>query len=235
MNKLNHVAIIMDGNGRWGLKKRKSRNYWHLKGLKSVENTIKASIKKKIKHLTLYTFSTENWKRPEKEINFLFDLIRKSLKKNLKKILKQGIKVRIIGSSKGLPKDIKSIVKFIEKKTNNNRTINLNLALNYGSKEEIVNACKKLVSNKKNEKISLKSFSKKLYTKNIPDPEILIRTGGAKRLSNFLLWQIAYTEIFFIDKLWPDFNEKDFNKVLNRFYNIKRNFGNIWLIWKKEF
>ncbi len=217
----------MDGNGRWGLKKRKSRNYGHLKGLKSVENTIKASIKKKIKHLTLYTFSTENWKRPEKEINFLFDLIRKSLKKNLKKILKQGIKVRIIGSSKGLPKDIKSIVKFIEKKTNNNRTINLNLALNYGSKEEIVNACKKLVSNKKNEKISLKSFSKKLYTKNIPDPEILIRTGGAKRLSNFLLWQIAYTEIFFIDKLWPDFNEKDFNKVLNRFYNIKRNFGNI--------
>ena len=227
MNTINHVAIIMDGNGRWGLKKRKSRNYGHLKGLKSVENTIKASIKKKIKHLTLYTFSTENWKRPEKEINFLFDLIRKSLKKNLKKILKQGIKVRIIGSSKGLPKDIKSIVKFIEKKTNNNRTINLNLALNYGSKEEIVNACKKLVSNKKNEKISLKSFSKKLYTKNIPDPEILIRTGGAKRLSNFLLWQIAYTEIFFIDKLWPDFNEKDFNKVLNRFYNIKRNFGNI--------
>jgi len=227
MNTVNHVAIIMDGNGRWGLKKRKSRNYGHLKGLKSVENTIKASIKKKIKHLTLYTFSTENWKRPEKEINFLFDLIRKSLKKNLKKILKQGIKVRIIGSSKGLPKDIKSIVKFIEKKTNNNRTINLNLALNYGSKEEIVNACKKLVSNKKNEKISLKSFSKKLYTKNIPDPEILIRTGGAKRLSNFLLWQIAYTEIFFIDKLWPDFNEKDFNKVLNRFYNIKRNFGNI--------
>ena len=227
MNELNHVAIIMDGNGRWGLKKKNSRNYGHLKGLKTVETIIKSSVDKKIPYLTLYTFSTENWKRPESEINFLFDLIRKSLKKNLKKILKQGIKVRIIGSSKGLPKDIKSIVKFIEKKTNNNRTINLNLALNYGSKEEIVNACKKLVSNKKNEKISLKSFSKKLYTKNIPDPEILIRTGGAKRLSNFLLWQIAYTEIFFIDKLWPDFNEKDFNKVLNRFYNIKRNFGNI--------
>ena len=227
MNTINHVAIIMDGNGRWGLKKRKSRNYGHLKGLKSVENTIKASIKKKIKHLTLYTFSTENWKRPQKEINFLFDLIRKALKKNLKKIVKQGIKVKIIGSSKGLPKDIKGIVKFIEKKTHKNKTINLNLALNYGSKEEIINACKKLVINKRNEKINLINFSKKLYTKNIPDPEILIRTGGAKRLSNFLLWQIAYTEIFFIDKLWPDFNEKDFNRILSMFYNIKRNFGNI--------
>ena len=226
MNNLNHVAVIMDGNGRWGLKKNKSRNYGHLKGIKSVEKIIKASILKKISYLTLYTFSTENWDRPEKEINFLFDLIRKSIKKNLKAIIKQGIKVNIIGNKKGLPKDIKNIVKYVEKKTIKNKNITLNLALNYGSKEEIVSAFKKINLKNKN-KFTIKNFENKLYTKNMPDPEILIRTGGTKRLSNFLLWQIAYTEIFFIDKLWPDFNEDDFNKILRKFSKIKRNFGKI--------
>ena len=226
MNQLNHVAIIMDGNGRWGLKKRGSRNYGHLKGIKTVETVIKSSIIQKIPHLTLYTFSTENWKRPDSEINFLFDLIRKSLKKNLPRLIKQGIKVNIIGQRKGLPKDIIKIIKLIEKKTIKNTRITLNLALNYGSKEEIINACKKLFS-KKLKEINVNNFQKELYTKNIPDPEILIRTGGTKRLSNFLLWQIAYTEIFFNDKLWPDFNEKDFNKVISDFYKIKRNYGRI--------
>ena len=226
MNRLNHVAIIMDGNGRWGLKKRGSRNYGHLKGIKTVETVIKSSIIQKIPHLTLYTFSTENWKRPDSEINFLFDLIRKSLKKNLPRLIKQGIKVNIIGQRKGLPKDIIKIIKLIEKKTIKNTRITLNLALNYGSKEEIINACKKLFS-KKLKEINVNNFQKELYTKNIPDPEILIRTGGTKRLSNFLLWQIAYTEIFFNDKLWPDFNEKDFNKVISKFYKIKRNYGKI--------
>ena len=226
MNKLNHIAIIMDGNGRWGLKKKKSRNYGHLKGIKTVETVIKSSLIKKIPYLTLYTFSTENWKRPENEINFLFDLIRKSLKKKINKIIKQGIRVNIIGDRKGLPKDIIKIVKLIEKKTIKNKKITLNLALNYGSKEEIINACKKLTA-KKDAKINISNFEKELYTNNIPDPEILIRTGGAKRLSNFLLWQLAYTEIFFVDKLWPDFNENDYNKVLGKFYRIKRNFGNI--------
>jgi len=226
MNRLNHVAIIMDGNGRWGLKKGRSRNYGHLKGLKAVETVIKSSIKQKIPLLTLYTFSTENWKRPKNEINFLFDLIRKSLKKNLQKIIKQGIKVNIIGNKLGLPKDISNTIRFIKKKTSNNKTINLNLALNYGSKEEIISACKK-ISTEKNKKINIKNFEKKLYTRNMPDPDVLIRTGGTKRLSNFLLWQLAYTEIFFIDKLWPDFNEKDYNKIIKNFYNIKRNFGNI--------
>ena len=226
MNILNHVAIIMDGNGRWGLKKRGSRNYGHLKGIKTVETVIKSSIIQKIPHLTLYTFSTENWKRPDSEINFLFDLIRKSLKKNLPRLIKQGIKVNIIGQRKGLPKDIIKIIKLIEKKTIKNTRITLNLALNYGSKEEIINACKKLFS-KKLKEINVNNFQKELYTKNIPDPEILIRTGGTKRLSNFLLWQIAYTEIFFNDKLWPDFNEKDFNKVISDFYKIKRNYGRI--------
>ena len=226
MNGLNHVAIIMDGNGRWGIKKKGSRNYGHLQGLKTVETVIKISIRQKIPFLTLYTFSTENWKRPESEINFLFDLIRKSLKKNLKKIIKQGIKVNIIGKKQGLPKDIKQTIKIIEMKTFHNKTITLNLALNYGSKEEIINACKMLAKSNKKE-INIKNFEKKLYTKDIPHPDILIRTGGTKRLSNFLLWQLAYTEIFFIEKLWPEFNQKDFNEILNKFIKIKRNFGRI--------
>ena len=226
MNKLNHVAIIMDGNGRWGLKKKKSRNYGHLQGIRTVETVIKSSIRQKIPFLTLYTFSTENWSRPESEINFLFDVIRKSLKKKLKNIIKQGIKINIIGRKEGLPKDIKQTIKIIEKKTFHNKVITLNLALNYGSKEEIINACKTLTKENKKE-INVQNFAKKLYTKDMPDPEILIRTGGTKRLSNFLLWQLAYTEIFFIDKLWPDFNENDFNKIIFNYNKIKRNFGKI--------
>ena len=226
MNQLNHIAIIMDGNGRWGLKKKGSRNYGHLKGIKTVESVIKSSLIKKIPYLTLYTFSTENWGRPDNEINFLFDLIRKSLKKKLKTLIKQGIKVNIIGQTKRLPKDIIKIIKQIKKKTLKNKKITLNLALNYGSKEEIVNACKKL-SLKKNKEININNLEKELYTFNLPDPDILIRTGGTKRLSNFLLWQLAYTEIFFVDKLWPDFNEIDFNKIVTKFNKIKRNFGKI--------
>jgi len=226
MNELNHVAIIMDGNGRWGLKRKNSRNYGHLHGLKTVEKIIKSSIIQKIPYLTLYTFSTENWKRPEREINFLFDLIRKSLKKNLKKITRQGIKINIIGKKKDLPQDIILTTQFIERKTYFNKKIVLNIALNYGAKEEIINAFKSLSKDKK-KRINVENFEKKLYTKNIPHPDILIRTGGAKRLSNFLLWQLAYSEIFFIDKLWPDFNEKDFGKIIFKYKNIKRNFGTI--------
>ena len=226
MNKLNHVAIIMDGNGRWGLKKKNSRNYGHLKGLQTVEKVIKRSVKEKIPFLTLYTFSTENWKRPESEIDFLFNLIRNSLKKNLKKIIKQGIKINIIGKKRGLPKDILKIIKLIEKKTFYNKKIVLNLALNYGSKEEILNACNKVLLKKK-EIVSIKNLEDKLYTRNMPDPDIMIRTGGNKRLSNFLLWQLAYAEIFFINKLWPEFNEGDYYKIIKKFYKIKRNFGKI--------
>ena len=226
MNQLNHVAIIMDGNGRWGLKKRGSRNYGHLKGLNTVETVIKSSLDQKIPYLTLYTFSTENWKRPDNEINFLFNLIRNHIKKNLKKINKQGIKINIIGKQKKLPPDIVQSLKLIENKTKKNNAITINLALNYGSKEEIVDACRKFAF-EKNKKIDIKNFQKKLYTKNMPDPDILIRTGGTRRLSNFLLWQLAYAEIFFIDKLWPDFNENDFNKIISKFHKIKRNFGKI--------
>ena len=216
----------MDGNGRWGLKKKESRNYGHLKGLNTVETVIKSSLDQKIPYLTLYTFSTENWKRPDNEINFLFDLIRKHIKKNLKKINKQGVKINIIGKQKKLPPDIVQSLKLIENKTKKNNAITINLALNYGSKEEIVDACRKFAF-EKNKKIDIKNFQKKLYTKNMPDPDILIRTGGTRRLSNFLLWQLAYTEIFFIDKLWPDFNENDFIKIISKFHKIKRNFGKI--------
>ena len=216
----------MDGNGRYGLKKKKSRDYGHVKGLQSAENIIKASVKSKIPYLTLYTFSTENWRRPKNEINFLFNLIRKSLKKNLNKIIKQGIKIKILGKKKGLPRDIINTISLIERKTLKNKTIYLNLALNYGSKEEILNACKK-ISLKKNKKISAESFSNHLYTKNLPDPDIMIRTGGNTRLSNFLLWQLAYSEIFFVKKLWPEFNELDYKKIIKKFYKIKRNYGKV--------
>ena len=207
-------------------KENKSRNYGHFKGIKSVETAIKTTIRNKIPYLTLYTFSTENWQRPQNEINFLFDLIRKSLKKNLKKIIKREIKINIIGVKKRLPKDISKIINYIEKKTQKNNKLTLNLALNYGSQEEIVSACRKITKNKIKE-ISIKNFEKHLYTHYMPNPDILIRTGGTKRLSNFLLWQLAYTEIFFIDKLWPDFNENDFNNIVRKFTNTKRNFGNI--------
>ena len=226
MNSLNHVAIIMDGNGRWGLKRNKTRNYGHFKGLNSVELVIKESIKRKIPYLTLYTFSTENWQRPKSEINFLFDLIRQSLKKNLKKIIKQDIKINIIGKKANLPRDIIKIINLVEKKTLNNKRIVLNLALNYGSKEEILNACQVLVKGK-SKNMTIERFEQNLYTKNIPDPDLMIRTGGNKRLSNFLLWQLAYSEIFFINKLWPEFDEKDYDKIIKKFYRIKRNFGKI--------
>ena len=207
-----------------GSKKKKSRNFGHINGLNAVEKVIKSSIKSKIPYLTLYTFSTENWRRPKNEVNFLFNLIRNSLSKNIKKIIKNGIKVNIIGKKSGLPRDIKKIISLIKDKTKLNKNITLNIALNYGSKEEILNAIQKL---KGKRKFSIIDFEKNLYTNGMPDPDILIRTGGTKRLSNFLLWQCAYTEIFFVNKLWPDFNEKNFNNIIKTYYKIKRNYGKI--------
>ena len=224
MNPLNHVAIIMDGNGRWGLKHKNSRNEGHKSGLNTVEKIIKETIKQKISYLTLYAFSTENWNRPKKEINYLFNLLEDFLSKKIKDLHKQNIKLNIIGV-KNFSKKLNKLLKLSEKKTSKNSKLQINLALNYGSKFEIINAVKKL--NKNKDKINEKNFSKYLYTKNIPDPEILIRTGDTKRLSNFLLWQLAYTEIFFEKKLWPDFNERDFIKIIEKFKLIKRNFGKI--------
>jgi undecaprenyl diphosphate synthase len=224
MNSLNHVAIIMDGNGRWGLKNKSSRNEGHKAGLNTVEKIIKESIKQKINFLTLYAFSTENWNRPKKEINYLFNLLENFLSKKIEDLHKKNIKLNIIGN-KNFSKKLNKLLNFSEKKTLKNTALQINLALNYGSKVEILNAVKKL--NKNNDKINEKNFKKYLQTKNIPDPELLIRTGNTKRLSNFLLWQLAYTEIFFEKKLWPDFNEKDFIQIIKKFKKIKRNFGNI--------
>ncbi len=221
-----HVAIIMDGNGRWGLKKKNSRNLGHKKGIIRVEEIINQSIKKKIKFLTLYTFSYENWKRPKIEINFLFNLLENYIDKEFNNIKYQKIKLKILGDISKFPKSLKTKLRKVERKTNKNTLIQINLALNYGSRQELVNAFKKINSNKK-KIITEKIISNNLYTKNIPDPEILIRTGNTNRLSNFLLWQMNYTEIFFVKKLWPDFNKKDFNKILNKFNQIKRNFGAI--------
>jgi len=224
MNSLNHVAIIMDGNGRWGLKHKNSRNEGHKAGLKTVEKIIKESIKQKINYLTLFVFSTENWSRPKKEINYLFNLLENFLIKKIKNLNKQNIKLKIIGTKKFSNK-LNKLLKLSEKKTAKNTTLQINLALNYGSRFEILNAIKNL--SKKKYTVNEKNFIKYLQTKKIPDPEILIRTGNTKRLSNFLLWQLAYSEIFFEKKLWPDFNEKDYICIINNFKKIKRNFGNI--------
>ena len=225
MNSVKHVAIIMDGNGRWGIKHKKSRNAGHREGLNTVEMIIKESLKLNIKYLTLYTFSTENWKRPKKEINFLFNLLENFLNKKMDKLISSGIRLKVIGDKKLFSPKLKKILNESEKKTSINKKLQINLALNYGSKNEILNAARLVLKDKKN--LSINNIEKYLYTKNIPNPDILIRTGNTNRLSNFLLWQISYTEIFFEKKLWPDFNSKDYNKILDKFKKLKRNFGNI--------
>jgi undecaprenyl diphosphate synthase len=224
MNPLKHVAIIMDGNGRWGLKNKNSRNAGHRAGLNTVEKIIKETIKNNIKFLTLYAFSTENWKRPKKEINFLFNLLENFLKEKIEDLNKQKIKLKIVGK-KNFSTKLNNLLNLSEKKTSKNKRLQINLALNYGSKAELIYAFKELVKNK--ESINEKNLKKYFQTKDIPDPDILIRTGNTKRLSNFLLWQVAYSEIFFEKKLWPDFNEKDYYKIIKKYKSIKRNFGNI--------
>ena len=224
MNPLNHVAIIMDGNGRWGLKYKNSRNAGHKAGLITVEKIIQESLEQKIKFLTLYAFSTENWRRPKKEINYLFNLLENFLINRIDDLHKQNIKLKIIGI-KNFTSKLNNLLKLAEKKTYKNNKLQINLALNYGSKSELLNAFKKLKKNKK--KINEINLVNYMYTKNIPDPEILIRTGNTNRLSNFLLWQIAYSEIFFEKKFWPAFNKKDFKTILKRYKKIKRNFGKV--------
>ena len=223
MNKLNHVAFIMDGNGRWGKKKKRGRNFGHYVGVKTVKKIVEESIKLKIPIITFYVFSTENWKRPKKEINFLFNLINSYFHEELINVKQNGIKIKIIGEQSGLPINLKRILKKTINETSKNKKILVNLALNYGSKKELINSFKKVY----NRKISEKEINKNLYTCGLPDPDILIRTGGKKRLSNFMLWQLAYAELYFLDKLWPDFQPNDLRKIINNFYKIKRNFGGI--------
>ncbi len=224
MNPLNHVAIIMDGNGRWGLKYKNSRKAGHKAGLKIVEKIIKETVKNKIKYLTLYAFSTENWKRPKNEVNYLFNLLENFLITRIEDLNKQKIKLKILGI-KNFSKKLNNLLNYSEKKTSKNSRLQINLALNYGSKKELINAFRSV--SKAKVFVNEKNFTNYLQTKNIPDPDILIRTGNTRRLSNFLLWQLAYSEIFFEKKLWPAFNEKDYNRIINKFKKIKRNFGNI--------
>ena len=224
MNTLKHVAIIMDGNGRWGLNKKKSRNFGHKAGIKTVEKIIKETIKNKIKYLTLFAFSTENWKRPKNEIKYLFKLLESFIQERIIEFNKNNIKLKVIGIKKFSSK-LNNLLIESEKKTKNNSKLQINLALNYGAKDELVRSIKKLVKKKKI--INEKNISKFLFTEGIPDPDLLIRTGNTHRLSNFLLWQLAYAEIYFEKKLWPDFNERDYNKILKKFKSVKRNFGKI--------
>jgi len=225
MNPVNHVAIIMDGNGRWGIKHKNSRNAGHRAGLNTVESVIDECLKINIKYLTLYTFSTENWKRPKKEINYLFNLLENFLTNKIDNLLKKNIKLKFIGEINKLPIRLRKIIKNSELKTSKNSSLQVNVALNYGSKSELINSIKNI--RKKKIKINEKNIDNNLFTKNIIDPDILIRTGNTQRLSNFMLWQLAYTEIFFEKKLWPDFKSNDFKKILNKFKSIKRNFGSI--------
>jgi len=224
MNKLNHIAFIMDGNGRWGLKKKNNRNYGHLAGVKTVQKIVEASILLKISTISFYVFSTENWKRPRPEINYLFNLINIYFKKEINNIIKNKIKIVISGRIKNLPAKSRKVLNIVKNKTKKNDKLVINLAINYGSKNEIIDAVKKIKS--ESQTITKEKIDKNLYS-NLPYPDILIRTGGQKRLSNFMLWQIAYTEIFFLDKLWPDFTKKDLKKVINKYHKIKRNFGDI--------
>jgi undecaprenyl diphosphate synthase len=222
MNKLNHVAFIMDGNGRWGQRKNKGRNFGHLNGVKTVKKIVQSSIKLKIPVVTFYVFSTENWRRPKSEINFLFRLIISYFKKELQNVISNGIKINIIGKLNKLPEKISSSLNVAKKLTRKNKKIVVNLAINYGSKDELINAAQKAKN-----KVSIQSIEKNLYTKKLPNPDILIRTGGHKRLSNFMLWQLAYAEIYFLNKLWPDFTGNDLKQIVSNFKKIKRNFGAI--------
>ena len=225
MNLIKHVAIIMDGNGRWGVKNKKTRNFGHKAGLTTIEKIIKETVKKKIKFLTLYAFSTENWKRPKREVRFLFNLLEEFLITKTNQLNKQDIKLTVIGSRKIFSKKLVRILSYSEATTKNNKSLQINLALNYGFRTELINAVN--IMRKNNILFNESNISKYLYTKNVPDPDLLIRTGNTNRLSNFLLWQLAYSEIYFVKKLWPDFSTKDYNKILNNFKNLKRNFGAI--------
>ena len=222
MNSLNHVAFIMDGNGRWGKKNNKGRNFGHLKGVETVKKIVKSSIKYQVPIVTFYVFSSENWKRPKNEIHYLFKLIKTYFTKEIQSLKEQGIRINIFGEINKLPKEVNLILKKTIKTTKKNKKIIVNLAINYGAKYEILNSLKKL-----KRKINVISIERNLYTKNLPHPDILIRTGGHHRLSNFMLWQLAYTELFFLNKLWPDFNSKDLKQIIMRYKKIKRNFGGV--------
>ena len=227
MNTLSHVAIIMDGNGRWAKKKNKPRRYGHLQGTKNIKNFIPYFIKKKIPYLTLFAFGLDNWSRPKSETSYLLFLFQDFLKKNFNYLLKNNVKIKFIGEKKKLSKNILNLINKVEQLTKKKKDLTLVVAFNYSSKQEIINTYKEIAKSKKKIKITEKIINNYLYTRDIPDPDILIRTGNHIRISNFLLWQLSYTEIFFIKKLWPDFSLSDLKKIIFQFEKIQRNFGSI--------
>jgi len=227
-----HIAIIMDGNGRWAKKRNLPRVFGHKEGAKSVREITKNCAKIGVKYLTLYAFSTENWKRPENEIKFLMGLLKNYLDKEKKILIKNNIRLKVIGNKTKLPLEIIKKIKEIERITKNNTLLTLILALNYGARDEILNAVKNIAKDiKRNKiegnKITENLFEKYLYTKDVPDPDLLIRTSGEMRISNFLLWQIAYTEIYVTKTLWPDFRKKELLKAIYDFNKRERRFGGI--------
>ena len=225
-----HLAVIMDGNGRWAKKRNKNRVFGHSKGINAVRKIVEESIRLKIKYLTLYAFSAENWNRPEEEISILMQLLLKSLKNEFKKFVKNKIKLNVVGNISLLPKSVKEELSYVLKETSKNKQLVLTLALSYSGREEIQNALKKFCAKVKNniipiEKIDQSTINEHLYTENLPDVDLLIRTSGEKRISNFLLWKIAYAELYFSEVLWPDFNEKNLHEAILNYQNRERRFG----------
>ena len=225
-----HLAVIMDGNGRWAKKRNKNRVFGHSKGINAVRKIVEESVRLKIKYLTLYAFSAENWNRPEEEISILMQLLLKSLKNEFKKFVKNKIKLNVVGNISLLPKSVKEELSYVLKETSKNKQLVLTLALSYSGREEIQNAMKKICFKVKNniipiEKIDQSTINEHLYTENLPDVDLLIRTSGEKRISNFLLWKIAYAELYFSEVLWPDFNEKNLHEALLNYQNRERRFG----------
>ncbi|MCM8810864.1 MAG: isoprenyl transferase [Candidatus Omnitrophica bacterium] len=223
-----HIGIIMDGNGRWAEKRNLPRIFGHKEGIKAVRRTVKAANKYNIKYLSLYSFSTENWKRPKEEIEFLFSLMEKNLRKEGENLNKNNVKVRFIGRIWELPFNLIEIINYVENLTKNNTGLNLIFAINYGGRSEIIDGIKKIIkSGYRIEEINEELLVKFLYLPDVPDPDLIIRTSGEKRISNFLLWQSAYSEFYFTKVLWPDFDEKEFLKALLDYQRRKRKFGAI--------
>ena len=225
-----HLAIIMDGNGRWAEKKGKNRIQGHSHGVRAVQEVVEEAVQLKIEHLTLYAFSTENWSRPQEEIGVLMKLLVSTLKSEFEKLLKNRIKLNVIGNLHQLPEIVQKELHYVVEKTQNNNEMTLTLALSYGGREELANALKQLAIKVKNniispEKIDQFIINKHLYTQNLPDVDLLIRTSGEKRISNFLLWQIAYAELYFTKVLWPDFTKKHLHKALTNYQKRERRFG----------
>jgi len=232
MNIPQHIAIILDGNGRWAKKKGMPRHFGHTQGSKNVERICEDAYKMGVKYLTVYAFSTENWKRPKEEVDALMNLLRNYMKTCLKTAEKNRMRVRVLGDKTALDDDIRSRIAELEEATKNNDGLNFQIALNYGSRDEMVRAMKKMSLDIKDGKIDTEQIDETLFetyldTHDIPDPDLMIRTSGEQRLSNYLLWQLAYSEFYFTDVLWPDFTKEDLAEAIEYYNGRDRRFGGV--------